>query len=412
VVLRLYPALGNPAYRLLWFGMLPATFAVMMNQVASPYTAFTLSNSAAILGVVSLAQGLPMLLLGLVGGVVADRLPRRSVLMGSQSALGLAAAALAASALLGGLQVWHVIAASFVQGAAFSFNMPARQAYISELVGRPHLANAVGLHTASQNFCRVAGPAVAGVLLAIPGVGIAATFVTIACMYVLALLTLFRLPSGKRPSSPSGSPRVDSRTQLVEGLRYVRSSPTILALIGMNLIVVVFGMPYQTLMPVFAERVYASGASGLGLLLAGSGAGALAGAVSISGLSGIGIRRPSVLQLGLAVSLGLALVAFSVTRWFPLAVGLMVVIGFLFSAFSALNNTLLMSNTESHLTGRVMSIYLLTWAAMPVGALPLAWLAEQAGAPLAIAVAGSIVVVGVALLARLHAPSQRIGWGS
>jgi MFS family permease len=229
---------------------------------------------------------------------------------------------------------------------------------------------------------------------------------------VLALLTLFRLPSGKRPSSPSGSPRVDSRTQLVEGLRYVRSSPTILALIGINLIVVVFGMPYQTLMPVFAERVYASGASGLGLLLAGSGAGALAGAVSISGLSGIGIRRPSVLQLGLAVSLGLALVAFSVTRWFPLAVGLMVVIGFLFSAFSALNNTLLMSNTESHLTGRVMSIYLLTWAAMPVGALPLAWLAEQAGAPLAIAVAGSIVVVGVALLARLHAPSQRIGWGS
>jgi MFS family permease len=395
---------------LLWFGMLPATLAVQMNQVASPYTAFTLSDSAAILGVVSLAQGLPMLLLGLVGGVVADRLPRRSVLIGSQSALGLAATALAVFGLLGGLQVWHVIAATFVQGAAFAFNMPARQAYIAELVGRPLLANAVSLHTASQNLCRVAGPAVAGVLLAIPGVGIGATFLTIASMYAVALLTLLRLRPTPRPRSTSGSASVDSRTQLLEGLRYVRSSPSILTLIGMNLIVVMFGMPYQTLMPVFAERVYAAGASGLGLLLAGSGAGALAGAVSVAGLSRVG--RSSLLQLGLAVALGLALVAFALTRWFPLAVGLMVVIGFLFASFSALNNTLLMSNTEPHLTGRVMSIYLLTWAAMPVGALPLAWLAQQAGAPLAIGIAGGVVVLGVVGLARLNSLARRRGWSS
>src|SRR5438270_1421608 len=118
-LLRLYPALGSANFRLLWLGMMPATLAVMMNQVASPYTAFRLSDSAAILGVVSLAQGLPMLVLGLVGGVAADRLPRRSVLIGSQTALGLAAASLAALGLLGGLQVWHVIAATFVQGAAF-----------------------------------------------------------------------------------------------------------------------------------------------------------------------------------------------------------------------------------------------------------------------------------------------------
>jgi MFS family permease len=299
-----------------------------------------------------------------------------------------------------------VIAATFVQGAAFAFNMPARQAYISELVGRPLLANAVALHTASQNFCRVAGPALAGVLLGLPGMGIVAAFVAIATMYGLALATLFRLPP--RPAlaaAVSGSTPADSRAQLLEGLRYVRSSPAILGLIGMNLIVVVFGMPYQTLMPVFSERVYAAGATGLGLLLAGSGAGALAGAVSVAWLSGF--RRPSVLQLGLAVGLGVALVALAVTRWFPLAVGLMVVIGFLFSAFSALNNTLLMSNVQPRLTGRVMSIYLLTWAAMPIGALPLAWLAEQAGAPVAIALAGALVIVGVVGLARLQAPSRQ-----
>jgi MFS family permease len=410
LVLRAFPSLGNSAFRMLWFGMLPATFAVMMNQVASPYTAFTLTDSAAILGVVSLAQGLPMLALGLVGGVAADRLPRRSVLIGSQTALGLAAATLAVLGLTGGLQVWQVIAATFVQGAAFAFNMPARQAYISELVGRTLLHNAVGLHTASQNLCRVAGPAVAGVLLAIPAAGIGATYLAIACMYVIALLTLFRVPTSPRPAGSRGGARVDSWAQLVEGLRYVRASPAILSLIGMNLIVVVFGMPYQTLMPVFAERVYGAGASGLGLLLAGAGAGALGGALSVATLTGV--RRPALVQLGLAIGLGVALIIFSVNRLFPVAVGLMVVIGFLFAAFSALNNTLLMSNSESRLTGRVMSIYLLTWAAMPIGALPLAWLADYAGAPTAMAVAGGIVIVGVLSLARLRSGSQTLGWGS
>src|SRR5262245_46067701 len=140
-LLRVYPALGNSAYMLLWLGMMPATLAVMMNQVVSPYAAFTLSESAAVLGIVSLAQSLPMSLLALPGGVVADRLPRRLVLMGSQIVLGLGATCLAVLGLTGSLQVWHIVAVSFTQGAAFAFNMPARQAYIAELVPRAHLAN-------------------------------------------------------------------------------------------------------------------------------------------------------------------------------------------------------------------------------------------------------------------------------
>jgi MFS family permease len=407
-VLRLYPALANSAYRLLWLGMLPATLAVMMNQVTSPYTAFTLSDSASVLGVVSLAQGLPMLLLGLVGGVAADRLPRRLVLIGSQTTLGLAAAALAALGLTGGLQVWHVVAASFIQGAAFAFNMPARQAYIAELVGRPLLASAVALNNAGQNFCRVAGPALAGVLLALPGLGITATFLVIAAMYGIALSALIQLPTRARPVGPSSAVLGSSRAQLTEGLRYVRSSPAILTLIGMNLVVVVFGMPYQTLMPVVAERVFGVGATGLGLLMAGSGAGALAGAVAVAALSRF--RRPAALQLGLGIALGLALALFAATRLFPLAVALLVVVGFLFSSFSVINNTLLMANTEPRLTGRVMSVYLLTWAAMPLGAVPLAWLADWAGAPVALALAGGIIAAIVAALALVHPASHRIGW--
>src|ERR1700730_4175574 len=201
VLLRLYPALGSPNFRLLWLGMMPATLAGMMNQVASPYAAFTLSNSAAILAIVSLAQGMPMLLLSLVGGVAADRLPRRLVLIGSQATLGLAAAGLAALGITGNLQVWHVIAGSFMQGAAFAFNMPARQVYIAELVTRPQLANAAALNNAGQNFCRVAGPALAGMLMAVPRIGIGGAFLSMAGMYIVALGALLRLPMTRRPGA-------------------------------------------------------------------------------------------------------------------------------------------------------------------------------------------------------------------
>jgi predicted MFS family arabinose efflux permease len=402
-VLRVYPALGNPSFVLLWVGLMPATLAVMMNQVAAPYAAFTLSQSAAVLGVVSLAQGVPMLLLSLLGGVVADRLPRRLVLFGSQTTLGLGAATLAALGLTGSLQVWHIIAASFVQGAAFAFNMPARQAYIAQLVPRPQLANAAALNNAGQNFCRVAGPALGGVLLALPGVGIGGAFLAMAIMYATALIALVRLPGGNRRAARSGG-----MSQVLEGLRYARSSDAIVTIIGMNLVVVLFGQSYQTLMPVVAERVFGVGAEGLGLLLASSGAGALAGALMVASLSRF--RRPAALQLSLAIGLGLALIAFALTRSFPVAVALLVVVGFLFSAFSALNNTLLMANTDARLTGRVMSIYLLTWGAMPFGSLPLAWLADRAGAPVAIALAGAIVSSVVLGVAILHPGVHRIGW--
>ncbi len=404
-VLRLYPALGNNAFLLLWLGMMPATLAVMMNQVASPYAAFALSGSAAVLGVVSLAQGVPMLLLSLVGGVVADRLPRRLVLAASQLTLGLAAAALAVLGLNGSLQVWHIIAASFVQGAAFAFNMPARQAFIAELVPRPQLPNAAALNNAGQNLCRVAGPALGGVLLALPGVGIGGAFVAMAAMYASALLALIRLPGGsqrRRDTARAGM------SHLVEGLRYVRSSPTIVTLLVMNLVVVVLGMPYQTLMPVVAERVFGVGAEGLGLLLASAGVGALAGALLVASLSRF--SHPAALELGLAIGLGVALMLFALTRSFPVAIGLLVVVGFCNSAFSALNNTLLMANSEARLTGRVMSIYLLTWGAQPFGALPVAWLADRAGAPAAIALAGAAVAASVIGIAVLNPAAHRITW--
>jgi hypothetical protein len=159
---------------------------------------------------------------------------------------------------------------------------------------------------------------------------------------------------------------------------------------------------------VVAERVFGVGASGLGLLMAASGVGALAGAVVVASLPRL--PHPGSIQAGLALALGGALVGFSMTRSFGLALVLLVAVGFLFSAFSALNNTLLMAITEARLTGRVMSIYLLTWGAMPVGSLPLAWLAQRADAPTALAVAGTLVAGLAVALVLLYPAGRRIGW--
>jgi MFS family permease len=359
--------------------------------------------------VVSVASGLPMLLLSLIGGVVADRLPRRRVILASQAALGLGAAALAILTLAGLLQIWHLVALGAVQGTAIAFNMPARQAYIAEMVGPSLLRDAVALNNAGWNLARVVGPAVAGVLLAAPGVDIGGVFVGMAVIYGLVVMSVARLPEGRggEAADARGHPgRGSGWSQLVEGLRYIRSSPIVRALLGMALLSTFFGMPYQTLLPLFSERVYAVGATGLGLMMAAIGVGALAGSLAVATF-GRGFR-PAVLQLGLGVGYGLALVGFALAPAFPLAVAALALVGFLSSGYMVLNNSLVMGNVEPRLYGRVMSVYLLTWAMMPFGAMPLAWLADQVGGRATVALAGLIVAGSIAAIALFYPPYRRI----
>lgn len=403
-LMRLYPALRNREFRLLWLGMLPATIAWQMSTVAAPYAAFTMSGAAAVLGLVSLSTGLPMLLLSLVGGVVADRLPRRMVLVFTQSVLGLGAVALAVLTMTGRLDVWHLLAIGLMQGTSFAFNMPARQAYIADLVGRPLLRNAVALNNAGMNFCRIAGPSLAGVLLSIAGVGIAGVFVLMAVMYGIVVATLLRLPDSRPAARRSDGG--NSWDQLVEGLRYVTSSPVLVALMGVAFLTLVLGMPFQTLMPVFAERVYAVGAGGLGVLMGSVGVGALCGSVAVAAL--VNVPRPGLLQVGFGMGFGLSLVGFALAPTFLLAVVALLLVGFASSAYTALNNTLVMGNTEPRFYGRVMSVYMLTFATMPVGAVPLSWLTDQVGARMTLAVAGGTVVAAIAAVALFYPPYRRI----
>jgi MFS family permease len=308
----------------------------------------------------------------------------------------------------GHLELWHLLLFSLLQGAAMPFNMPARQAYIADVAGRTMLPNAVALNNAGANFGRLVGPALAGGLLAVSGIGIGLAFTAMAVMYLVALLTVTRLPDVKRPSPEGHVDRLGGVAQLVEGLRYTVSSPALLALLAMGAGMSIFGMQYQTLMTLFSERVFNVGAGGLGLLMATAGLGALAGAVGVAAVSHVG--RPGALQLGLGIAFSAALIGFALAPSFVWALVLLAVVGFCSAAFMGLNSTLIMSNAPPHLYGRIMSIYMLTFAAQPMGALPLAWVADIAGAPASMVIAGIVVLVSVCGIGLFYAPYRRIGW--
>jgi MFS family permease len=288
------------------------------------------------------------------------------------------------------------------------FNMPARQAYIADVAGRALLPNAVALNNAGANFGRLVGPAVAGVLLAVPDIGIGLAFMAMALMYVAALGTLLRLPEARRPSSEGRGPRPGGAAQLMEGLRYTTSSPALLALLAMGAAMAIFGQQYQTLMTLFSERVFHVGAGGLGLLMATAGLGALAGAVMVAAVSRIG--RPGALQVAIGIAFAATLIGFGLAPSFLLALVLLAVVGFCGAAFMGLNSTLIMSNAPPNLYGRIMSIYMLTFAAQPLGALPLAWVADVAGAPASMVVAGIVVLAMVAGIGVFYPPYRRISW--
>jgi MFS family permease len=379
--------------------MLPATLAWQMSVVTIGYAALILSDSAVALGLVSSATGVSMLICSPIGGVVADRLSRRAVMFATQGILGVASGIVTILILAGLLEVWHLAALGFVQGVAFSFNVPARHAYIADLVGPRLMRNAVALNNAGMNFCRVAGPAIAGSLLAVPAIDVGGVFVVMTAMYALVIGSLLGLPA-RSVGSPELKPgRAGGWEQLVEGIRYVRSSPVLVALLGLALVTLFFGMPHQQLMPLFSERVFAVGAFGLGILMAASGVGALLGSLAVAALSTF--PRQALLQLGFGVGFGLTLFGFALAPSFGLAVALLGLVGFTSAAYISINNTLVMGNTDPRLYGRVMSIYMLTFAITPVAALPMAWVADLLGGRIAVAGAGLLVagaVVGAAAL--------------
>ena len=371
-----------------------------MATITQSWLLYELTGSVFLLGVMGAVRGLPRLLFGLIGGLLADRTDRRRVLLLAESVNTVTHAALAILVALEVLAVWHLFVAVAVLGTVSSLRLPARQALLSTLVPRRSLLNAVTLSAAAMTTARLTGPAIAGALLAWRG-PLVAYGAQALCHGLAALLTVW-LPPGKAGSHTQ--PPRSAVSSLREGFAFVWRDRAIRSLLLVGLVPVILVQPYRELLPVFARDVLAGGPALLGMLTAATAVGSI---LAVLGLIVSGdFRTKGAVLLSAIISYGLLLLAFGFSRWVPLSLFLLVGVGTAAATHSTMTQTLVMTATPDELRGRVLSIRLLDQGLAPVGMLVAGALASVAGAPLTMGLAGSTCAV-VALVVLLRVPVLR-----
>jgi MFS family permease len=378
-----------PAFRLLMLGTLASSTAFWMYQVASGWLALQLLNSPLFVGLTGFAGGIPLLIFSIPIGMIIDRFDRRRILLSAQVGVAGIAALFAFMVGFDLIAPWSLLFLAACYGTAMSFIFPTRTTIVPSLVERDNLANAMALNAAGQNATRVVGPALAGVLIAT--VGISGTFIIVAILQLLGLLTTVRLPSIGKPATPQG----ESRSPLI-GLRVVLADPFLVNLMLLALATNILVIPYLNMMPVFAQDELGLGATGLGVLLASTGLGTVAGALTVA-------RSRRLVAWGHAQAVTAAgfaflVLIFALTPVVPLAVPLLFAAGWLSACFLSISQTVLQLRVDDHVRGRVLSIYLLSWGIMPVGQLAIGALANRMGAPLAVALACSLSLALIGLI--------------
>lgn len=367
-----------------------------MQSVAMPWLALQLTHSGLLVGLVLAAQFLPVLVGGPLGGVVADRFRKRSVLVATQALFMVPSFALFTVSATGHAQYWMVIVAAFATGTINLFDVPARQAFVIEMVGRHDLMNAIALNSSVFNASAVIGPAIAGLVIA--AVGIPICFLANSLSYVAsiaALLLMRDLPSVVQPHA-----QLSFLPHLAEGASYAWHEPVVGMLLLAVAVFSLFAMNRLTLIPLFADQVLHVGAQGFGLLLGSMGLGSLFGALTLAFFPRFGAdpRR----QLWMAVIWVAALLEFSISRVFVLSMAALFVAGYCQISFVATANSRIQAITPDHLRGRVMSLYAQALIGVgPIGAIQAGALATRFGAPFAMAIGAVIagsVILGISLV--------------
>ena len=394
-------ALKHRNFQLFFGGQLISVTGTWMQAVALSWLVYRLTGSSLLLGTAGFAGQIPVFLLAPLGGMMADRHDRQRIVIGTQTASMVLAFLLAALTLTGRVQVWHILVLAASLGVANAFDIPARQAFLVDMVGREDLMNAIALNSSMFNGARIVGPAVAGILVAMIGEGWC--FFANAVSYVAVIVGLMMMRV-RRPSRkpPSGSPW----TQIVEGFRFVGHTRPIRAILLLLGLISLVAMPYTVLMPVFADGVLHGGARGLGILMSATGVGALAAALTLASRTGVrGLGRWVAYSCG---GFGAALALFAFSRSFWLSTALLVPVGFCMMLQMASSNTLIQTMVPDHLRGRVMSVYSMMFMGMaPFGALMGGALAHRLGAPLTVAM-GGVASMGGAVWFGLSLPTFRV----
>jgi MFS family permease len=395
-----FTCLKYPNYRLWFYGQMTSLFGTWMQSTAQGYLVYQLTHSAAYLGYVSFAGGVPSWLLMLYGGVIADRVPRRTLLIVTQTAMMLLAFTLAALTFLGWVMPWHIIALAFLLGVATAFDAPARLSFVLELVEREDLTNAVALNGTMFNTAQAIGPAAAG--LAYAAVGPAWCFLLNGVSYIAVILALALMKIRRTNVHVRNASAIHD---IREGLAYVARQPIIVALIVLQGTVNLFGVAFITLMPAWAVRVLGGNATTVGLLQSARGVGALVVALMIAALGRFRFRG-RLISVG-ALAFPLATGLFAAMRWLPLALAAQLVVGGTLVLMGNLANSLVQSLSADELRGRVTGIYtLVVFGAGPLCGLWAGSVAQRWGEPVAVYI-GAGVTLAVALGLYAFVPRLR-----
>jgi MFS family permease len=400
---KTFAALGVRNYRVFWLGMLASMTAMQMQQIARGYLAFELTHKATSVGLVSVAWAVPQIVFSLFGGVVADRVEKRNLLLVTQSLTGLLALITAILVHTGVITIGQLVVLGVVQGTVFAFNMPARQSLVPELVGQQHLMNAIALNNAGMNFTRIFGPSLAGLIIATDFIGLTGVYYLNACLYLVYIGFISQIPvTGKTAGRRHGS----ITAEFGDGVRYIRRHALLPTLLTLGFLPIMFGMPYQSMLPVISKTVYQAGSQGLGFMGTAAGIGALVGSLTIATLTGI--RRKALVQLVMGMCFGLALIAFSLAPALWVALLTLLFVGGAATFYQTLNNTQVMTSTDPAYQGRVMSVYMISMSLMPLSSLPVGMLVDQFGARHTIGVMGLLVALSVGAITLLHPRYRRL----
>jgi len=383
---RVFKAFQYRDFRLMWIGACTSSIGTWMQIVAQGWLIYRLSHSAFLLALDQFLGGIPIFLFSLIGGVVADRVERRRILLGSQYVQMASAGLLTILVVTGRVHVWHILCLSFVSGFAQAFGGPAYQALIPTLVEKEDMPNAIALNSIQFNVAVMVGPALAGQTLA--KLGESWCFGLNALSFLAPIISLSLITARFLPQKTTES----MFTSLKEGIKFVRSQHSMEALIILAFCMTGLSMPMRTYIPVFVKDIFHRGPETYGNLLALMGVGSICGSLGIAGMGNI--RKKGRIALGALASLGLGILGFALSRSLPLSGVMMVLAGASMMAVFANVNSLVQLITTNEMRGRVMSVYNFAFrGGMPMGNLLSGWLVPIFTAPVVLLVNGTLLVV-------------------
>ncbi len=393
---------GVRDFRWMWLSTLLSMMAMGMQMMTRVWLVLRLMDDSPMAVVyITMTFALPMMLVSLVGGALADRIPRKRLMMAAQGGNAILTLVVATLDFTGLISFWHLMVVGVANGSLMAINMPSRQAILSDILPEDKLMNGIALQNSAMNLTRILGPAVAGLLIIF--LGTAGVFYIVAVAYVLSVLAVSMIDAGVEAKSRSGK---GMGGDIKAGFAYAAGNPVLLGLLIMSFVPVLFGMSYYVLMPAWAREVLDVESDGLGILNAAMGVGALVGSLMVASLGRF--RKRGALLLAVCVAWGVLLAAFSQSTSYQVAVAVLVLVGLASAVYMSLNMTMLQLYSSPEMRGRIMSIAMMTFGLMPLSAIPFGIVAESRGTPDALLLSGVLLVAFTLLFTFAYPRFRRI----